>query len=51
MDDGKDMNGARDRKIIDHQDEPSSGARLRQEQASYGEYTTAKELMTTEKWP
>jgi hypothetical protein len=54
MDDGKDMNGARDRKIIDHQDEPSSGAPLRQEQASYGEYTTAnvvKELMTTEKWP
>jgi hypothetical protein len=48
------MNGARDRKIIDHQDEPSSGTPLRQEQASYGGYTTAnvvKELMTTEKWP
>jgi hypothetical protein len=34
MNDGKDMNGARDRKIIDHQDEPISGALLRQERAS-----------------
>ena len=35
MNDGKDMNGARDRKIIDHQDEPISGAFLRQERRSW----------------